>query len=78
MKRYYYAGAPYHSGTNLPNNVTGECEHEHKTPKAAQRCIDELNASIERDSNGKGYCDRVVMVRKADGESRVYVPEVAL
>ena len=73
MKRYYYAGAPYHFGTNLPNNVTGECGHEHKTPEAAQRCIDELDASIKRGSNGSGYCDRVVMVREADGQHHQYV-----
>lgn len=67
MRTYYYAGAPRHPGTPLPSNVTGECPHEHRSPEAAQRCIDELDRSIKRGTNGHGHADRVVMVHWQDG-----------
>lgn len=58
----YYGGAPRHPGTPLPSNVTGECPHEHRTPEAAQRCIDDVDRSIKRGNGPGAYCDRVVMV----------------
>lgn len=72
--RYYYAGAPYKPGTNLPDNVTGECKHQHTTPDEAQRCIDNLDASIKRGHGRSAYCDRVVMVwdELADPARRVW------
>jgi hypothetical protein len=74
MRRYYYAGAPHRPGSNLPSNMTGECEHQHRTPEAAQRCIDALDASIKRGHGQSAYCDRRVMVHEADGRRSVYVP----
>lgn len=72
MRLHYYAGAPRRPGSNLPNNVTGECKHRHKTPEAAQRCIDALDRSIKRGHGEAAYCDRVVMVREADGRVHTY------
>lgn len=72
MKQWYYAGAPLHPGTCIPNNVTGECPHKHRTPGAAQKCIARMDASIKRGHPG-AYCDRVVMVYD-DG---THVPYVA-
>ena len=63
--QYYYGGAPYHPGTSLPNNVTGECPHKHKTPGAAQRCIDDMTRSMREGHGPAAYCDRVVMVAEA-------------
>jgi hypothetical protein len=74
----YRAGAPWHPGTNLPRNVTGECPHRHRTPQAAQRCIDELDRSIKNGHGAGAYCDRVVMAEDHDNGGRwVYEPEAA-
>lgn len=32
------------TGTNMPANLTGECPHLHRTPEAAQACIDRMAA----------------------------------
>jgi hypothetical protein len=45
---WWYAGAPFHVGTNLPNNVTGECSHRHNSPDAAKACIVRVDASMKR------------------------------
>lgn len=71
MSRWYSAGADYHPGTNLPANVTGECPHRHRTPEAAQRCIDQMSAAISR-GHGNAYCDRVVMVEECGGNRHHY------
>jgi hypothetical protein len=62
MALKYYAGAPCIPGTGLPRNVTGNCPHEHRTPEAAQRCIDALDRAIKRGHGPNAYCDRIVMV----------------
>lgn len=70
MSTIYIAGACYHPGTTLPNNVTGECPHRHRTPEAAQKCIDTLDASIKRGHGSNAYCDRIVMVEDTDTGDR--------
>lgn len=67
---YYYAGAPCHPGTTLPANVTGECDHKHRTGRSAQKCIAELDRAIKRGHGQAAYCDRQVMAILVDG-SRV-------
>lgn len=57
---HYVAGATWMHGTNVANNVTGECPHRHRTPEAAQRCIDRMDRAIAR-ANPGAYCDRVVI-----------------
>ena len=58
----YFAGAPFIPGTGIPNNVTGECGHKHKTPEAAQSCIDKSNRSLQRSIGMHySYIDRRVM-----------------
>lgn len=68
---YYVAGAMYAPGTTLPSNVTGECAHRHRTPEAAQRCIEDLDRSIKRGNGQHAYCDRVV-IEVADGQRSVW------
>jgi hypothetical protein len=65
---WYYAGAPRRPGTPIPMNVTGDCPHRHRSPEAAQRCIDDMDRSIKRGHGQNAYCDRVVMVVEVDGE----------
>ena len=72
---YFYAGAPYHPGTNLPSNVTGECPHRHRTAAKAQDCIRKLDRSIKRGHGLNAYCDRIVMVHDSEGR-RPYVEAV--
>ena len=60
----YFGGAPFHQGTNLPSNVTGECKHFHRTPAAAQKCIDQEDAAIKRGHGRTAYSDRIVMVQE--------------
>lgn len=71
MRTIYYAGAPFHAGTALPANVTGECSHHHRTPEGAQRCIKRLDAAIKRGHGTNAYCDRIVMRCIVDGSRRV-------
>lgn len=60
--RYFIAGsARMIPGTGLPANVTGDCPHRHRTPEAAQRCIDALDRSIKRGHGRNAYADRVVV-----------------
>lgn len=66
MRTTYTAGAPWHAGTMLPTNVTGECPHEHRSPEAAQRCIDALDRSIKRGHGQHAHADRRVMVDHRD------------
>lgn len=69
---YYVAGSPWHAGTNLHRNVTGECPHHHRTPDAAQKCIDALDRAIKRGHGRNAYADRVVMEVHADGGRQIY------
>lgn len=64
---WWYAGAPFKAGTNLPNNVTGECGHKHKSPDGARQCIARVDASMKRGFGPSAYCDRVVMVHDENG-----------
>jgi len=64
---WYSAGSEYHPGTNLPRSVTGECPHRHRTPEAARRCIEEMDAAIKRGHGRDAYCDRIVMVEDCGG-----------
>lgn len=64
---HYIAGAPFMPGTNLPSNVTGECPHRHRTPEAAQRCIDDMDRRIKRGHGRHAYCDRVVIEVSPNG-----------
>lgn len=59
MSRYFYAGAPFRPGTSLPDNVSGNCEHRHRTAQAAQACIDRHQAEMARLG---GVSDRVLMM----------------
>ena len=69
----FYAGAPFMPGTNLESNVTGECGHNHKTPEAAQKCIDDEDAAIKRGHGRNAYSDRIVMVAEHDTETGNYL-----
>lgn len=71
-EEWWYAGAPFQPGTEIPNNVTGECPHKHRSPDAAQGCIDRVDASMKRRFGENAYCDRVVMVHDENG-SRPWV-----
>lgn len=62
-KRYYFAGGRRMPGTGLPANVTGDCPHRHRTPEAAERCIDDMDRAIKRGHGPNAYCDRIVMVQ---------------
>ena len=66
----YTAGCKHHPGTGLPSNVVGECSHRHRTPEAAQRCIDSLDRSIKRGHGRHAYADQVVMAVDADTGDR--------
>lgn len=59
--RYWIAGGHNLPGHNLPGNVTGDCPHHHRTPEAAQHCIDRMDAAIKRGHGRNAYCDRVVI-----------------
>lgn len=59
---YFYAGAPNIPGTGMPRNVTGNCPHRHRTPEAAQRCIDAADRSIKAGHGPNAYADQIVMV----------------
>jgi hypothetical protein len=67
---HYVAGATWLPGTMVPNNVTGECPHKHRTPEAAQRCIDRLDRSIKRGYGPNAFADRHVMVVDEKGHRR--------
>jgi len=60
----YFAGAPRHAGTTLPANVTGDCDHDHRTPEAAQACIEATDRAIKRGHGPNAYCDRIVMMQE--------------
>jgi len=62
MSIRYRAGAPHHPSTTLPSNVTGECPHLHRTPEAAEACIDRHDRAIKRGHGRNAYSDRVVMM----------------
>lgn len=64
---YYVAGAPYHPGTRMPTNVTGECPHRHRTPEAAERCIEQMDRAIKAGHGPNAYCDRQVVAFSDDG-----------
>lgn len=64
MSIYFYAGAPRDASTGRVANTTGECEHHHQTPEAAQRCIDEMDRALKRANGPSAYCDRSVMVNR--------------
>ena len=70
MRTRYRAGSTWHPGTALPDNVTGECPHEHHTAAAAQACIDRLDAAIKRGHGPNAGCDRHVMVEHSTTEAR--------
>lgn len=59
MSRYFYAGAPFRPGTSLPDNVSGNCEHRHRTPEAAAQCIDRHAEAMAKIG---GTADRQIMV----------------
>lgn len=65
--RWFFAGAARIPGTGLPGNVTGDCPHRHRTPEAAQRCIDAADRAIKAGHGPAAYSDRVVMVHEEDG-----------
>lgn len=71
QRRFFYAGAPLVPGTCQPNNVTGECGHQHKTPEAAQRCIDQMDRAIKIGHGKSAYCDRIVMTAIAVGRDKI-------
>lgn len=56
----YIAGAMNRAGDPTPNNVMGDCGHLHRTPEAAQDCIDQVQRGLARQSSGY-YCDREVI-----------------
>jgi len=60
MNTYYYAGSAY-------DNVTGDCPHRHRSFKAAERCIESMDAAIKRGHGKAAFCDRVVMIHHQDG-----------
>ena len=71
----YFAGAPFIPGTGIPNNVTGECCHVHKSAQAAQKCIDKVNGKFKNQA-GMAHCyvDRIPMMQsqeKVKGKWRV-------
>ena len=50
--------ASYYEGYGA---VMTECGHRHRTPEAAQRCIDRTQRGISRrPGSGGAYCDRYV------------------
>ena len=60
---YWFAGAPRIPGTGIPRNVMGDCGHRHRSPEAAQACIDAVDRAFKRrDGMRNCSCDRVVMV----------------
>lgn len=59
---YFYAGAPNMPTNSIPNNVTGNCPHRHRTPEAAMDYIREMDRAIKRGHGTNAYCDRIVMV----------------
>jgi hypothetical protein len=69
---HYKAGAPHHPGTALPNNVTGECPHRHRTPEAAQRCVARADRAIKRGHGTNAYSDRIVIEVADDGRRSVW------
>lgn len=72
MTTYYFAGSTYLPGTRVPDNVTGQCPHRHRTPEAAERCIERLDRAIKRGHGRNAYCDRIVMMADHDGGPRPY------
>lgn len=68
---HYVAGATWMPGTNLANNAMGECPHRHRTPEAAERCIDKLDRAVKRGNGPNAYCDRVV-IEVTDGGRHVW------
>ncbi len=71
MSDRYIAGGKRHPGTNLPSNVTGDCAHLHRTPEAAQACIDDMDRSIKIGHGERAYCDRLVLVCDEHGNGAV-------
>jgi len=72
MATWYMAGAAWAPGTTMPDNVTGECGHRHRTPEAAQRCIDKLDRAIKRGHGPNAYCDRAVVIVRTTGAPEYY------
>ena len=67
----YFGGAPYLPGTMLPNNVMGECGHFHRSPDAAQQCIDNANKRLkEQIGMATPYVDRHVMKQEQEKVKR--------
>jgi len=64
ITRIFFAGAERPPGATLPTNVSGDCPHHHRTPEAAQRCIDQLDRSIKNGHGPNAYADREVMVQE--------------
>lgn len=81
MSDWFFAGAPYLVGTDVPSNVTGECAHQHPTYDAAADCIARKDADIKTGHGRNAYCDRVVMVRtgphRTDVEVAAYYEQAA-
>jgi len=57
----YWGGAPYIPGTVVPANVVGECGHLHRTPEAAEKCIERFNNAVKRGHGSQFYADMQVM-----------------
>lgn len=63
----YIAGGKRIPTTDLPGNVTGDCPHLHRTPQAAQACIEATDRAIKRGHGPNAYCDRIVLACDDDG-----------
>jgi len=78
LTRIYFAGAERIPGTELPDNVTGDCPHVHLTPEKARLCIDNHDAAIKHDHGPRAFCDRIVMVTQKDTNWPVWYEEYPL
>ena len=71
MSVRYRAGGVRAPGTDWASNVTGDCPHLHRTPEAAQACIDDMDRKIKRGHGPNAYCDRIVLVCDEHGHGAV-------
>lgn len=65
---YYECSAKFLPGTDLPDNVTGDCGHKHRTLNGALKCLRHHRSGCAAQG---GYSDRSIFQVDENGRTRV-------